>query len=121
MGKYSNYHHAATTDRDRETHPIWRGVGCLLIVLIPALAYAISLWVLEANTQAHWFAVPRELAIRGVSDPLLGAKIALTIAISFVIYMIFSLVTFFANRMFGPSRYGPQDVPPINRRTKRSR
>ena len=41
MGKYSKYQRPSIK-RLREVHPIWRGIGCILIVLVPLMAYALA-------------------------------------------------------------------------------
>ena len=98
-------------DREVRLHPVWRGVGFVLIVLTPIMAYAATLVILDANTANRWVQVPKELVYQG-SDPLLFVKIILTVALIFLIGSIFSLITFALYSAFGPKRYGPMDVPP---------
>ena len=119
MGKYSSY---STREREpvkkQETHPIWRGVGLAMMLLIPFLSYVGALAFIEENNKAHWVAVPTDLIIRG-QDPWLVIKILLTLAIAFVLYALFMLVTFIMMRLFAPPRLGPYDVPRVAYRGKK--
>jgi hypothetical protein len=103
-----------------QIHPIWRGVGFLMLLIIPAMSYITTLVLLDANNKQGWFPIPAEFISPWV-EPLLFVKIGMTIAISFVLYAISMLITFVIYRFFGPNRYGPFDAPPIKARvTKRS-
>lgn len=42
-------------------HPIWRGVGCLGIVVFGILGYYLSGWLLEANVEQGWIYIPPEI------------------------------------------------------------
>jgi hypothetical protein len=122
MGRYKpTYREPAQYNENPEVHPIWRGVGFALIIIIPLLSYGIALLLLSENAKRGWFAIPADLLSKWV-EPLLFVKIGLTLAIAFIIYVLFQLVTYIAYRLFGPSRYGPMDTPPINKKIrKRSR
>ncbi len=113
MGKYNPYatNHDGPPPR-REIHPVWRGVGFLLILLVPILSFAGALVLLDANTKHNWVRIPAELVAHG-SDPLLYAKIILTLVLIFLLSIVVLLITFVLYRVFAPPRYGPQDVPPI--------
>ncbi len=121
MGKYTSY---STREREPvkkiETHPIWRGIGLGMILLIPFLAYVGTLAFLEQNNLHHWVPVPTDLIIKG-QDPWLIIKILLTFVIAFILYALFLLVTFIMNKLFAPSHLGPYDVPRASYRGKKSR
>ncbi len=40
MGKYSKYRRKS--EQRPGTHPIWRGIGCILIVVVPLISYALT-------------------------------------------------------------------------------
>jgi hypothetical protein len=127
MPKYS----MEGTDADREKrakakeiHPIWRGVGFGLIILVPLFSYALTEVILKANQTANWFPLPYDLMAKPTDlfytgDPLIYIKIIMTITFSLVLFAIFTLVTFIMNSAFGRPRYGPMDVPPINVKVKK--
>jgi hypothetical protein len=110
---YGHTHEPQRTT-NKEIHPIWRGVGFLLIFLIPALSYGASIVIFKENAVKHWFPIPAEIIAHG-HDPLIYAKIILTIVLSLLIYSIFTLITSLVNHMFGASRIGPYDAPPVYR------
>lgn len=95
----------------REVHPIWRGIGCVFLVLIPIMSYFGSLVFLQYGPQyglTRW--ISSDLLAKG-ADPLLYVKIGLTIVISLIFYAIFMIITFIINRLFGNPMYGPLDAP----------
>jgi quinol-cytochrome oxidoreductase complex cytochrome b subunit len=100
-----------------DIHPIWRGVGIFLIVLIPVLGYLGSLLILKTNQGNTWIRIPSQLIIPG-PDPLLLVKAILTVIIGSFVYFVLMLITFVVYRIFGPSRMGPLDVPPLHWKTK---
>lgn len=119
MGRYSDYGRQQEVKKPQGLHPIWRGIGFAMIVLIPFLSYVGALAILQENAKAHWFRLPADLYVNW-SDPLILIKALLTIALAFVFYMVFSLVTFLLYRLLAPPRYGPYDVPPVTYRGKKN-
>ncbi len=103
-----------------EIHPIWRGVGFAMMILIPIVSYFTSLLLISANETNRWFVVPADL-INKAGDPNLYVKIILTVLLALIIYVLFMVVTFLTHRMFGPARYGPTDAPPIQRKINKRR
>jgi hypothetical protein len=114
MGRYqiSYSDKKAGYNKTPEVHPIWRGIGFALIILIPVLSYFAGLLVIAANALHNYVSIPPEL-IAPKGDPYLYLKIILTVVISFLIYILFMMITFVINRLFGPPRYGPLDMPPL--------
>ncbi len=104
--------------RKRKIHPIWRGVGFILIILIPIISYIGTLVLLETNMRNNWVVIPPSLLISG-KDPYLLLKIILTICLIFILGCLFTLITFFLTSIFAPPRYGPYDIPPVPYRGKR--
>ena len=122
MGKYSTYAtRQSAKERPWEVHPIWRGIGCLFMIIIPMIAFAGSHLLVNMNLRRGWFPVPPE-----VMDPLyvpvinysithfyatLAGMVVLTLlgfaALMAVYTIIYSLMA--------PSRYGPTDSPPVRR------
>ena len=120
MGRYQiSYSEKKPGYTDRpEIHPIWRGVGFGMIVLIPIVSYFASLLLIAQNEISKWVAIPPDLMAK-TGDPYLYIKIGMTIVLSLIVYVVFMLITFIAQRLFGPSRYGPMDAPPIQRKVRR--
>ncbi|MCC6148510.1 MAG: hypothetical protein IT308_13205 [Anaerolineaceae bacterium] len=121
MPKYETYSSYERAQKKKTIHPIWRGIGFALIILIPILSYAASVVLLDANRANGWVRIPQELILKGWGDPNLAVKFILTVVLSILLYGFFSLITFFLYGSLGPPRYGPYDVPPVQYRGKRYR
>jgi quinol-cytochrome oxidoreductase complex cytochrome b subunit len=124
MGKHDSYRHASDDRQTRkpEIHPVWRGIGFIFMILIPIMSYYGALVLIQENNKQHWVPFPFDLIaneshilFKLIPDPYIHIKLILTVAIMFVLFSIFSLITFAINSAFGASRYGPYDVPPIDR------
>lgn len=102
----------------QEVHPIWRGVGLILIFLTPIMGYFGALAILDQNKKMNWFQIPTEYLASG-ADSLLYVKIGLTIIIGLLFYFFLQFITFILYRLFGPSRYGAYDVPSVSYKSKR--
>jgi hypothetical protein len=120
MGKYDSHQRdPQISPRKAPVHPIWRGIGCIFMILIPILSYIIALLVLEQNAINRWFIIPADLLATGFADRLLYVKGILVAFVMFVLYALFALFTFFINKTFGPPRYGPYDMPPTSTRQRK--
>lgn len=120
MAKYqSQVRDRSQQERARKIHPIWRGVGFALAILIPIISYAATEVLLEANRNENWFRLPSDIVARPGDflyngDPWLYLKIGITLAFIFVFYALFLLVTFAVNgALLDPRRNDPYYVPPI--------
>jgi hypothetical protein len=116
MGKYSNYYRKEEAPKVRKIHPIWRGIGFLLIIIIPFISFIGALILIDENAKRGWYRIPADLVFRFNlpligTDPLLLMKIILTLIIMFLIYIVFLLFSFLINSIFGVSGYGPHDAP----------
>ena len=131
MGKYTTHSRQPAKRRNVGVHPVMRGIGCIMIVLVPILAYGVALLLIDYGIQRGWPIPPSWLqpitippllfSLRGLEpvwnfilrqDDLI-AKIVFTIAITVLIGGIMSMIYGYLYSIFGPPRYGPQDAPPI--------
>jgi hypothetical protein len=92
-------------------HPVWRGIGCLLMIIIPVISYVAADFFITNRAQYSWVAIPQEMVVNQMHDSLLIVKIFYTAIFVFCLYLILTVATFIINRFFGPSRYGPYDIP----------
>ena len=114
MGKYSGRMvQEPLRDRNRQAHPIWRGVGFVLLILTTVIAVFGAIALVEANATQGWVQIPKDLIAKGVGDPNLYVKIIVGLVIFVVVNAFFFFFSFILYSVFGPSRYGPLDVPPI--------
>lgn len=122
MGKYDKFSsQSRMAKKPWDIHPIWRGIGCLMMLLIPIMSYAGAVLLVQANQEQRWFVMPRELMVK-ISLPVIGpvehlwANLLLTLALSLVGFALLTAVYALVFQLVGPDRYGPLDVPPERRR-----
>lgn len=139
MGKYASSAHKRPVPKRDTIPPLVRGIGCLMFVLIPIVAYGISAFVVTYATQRAWpippqwlgppnlNAVPQNLPFMAELVATLRAQnnlianLVFTVGISVVLYGIMSIVYGYAYSVAAPSKYGPMDVPPPRVKTKKYR
>ena len=115
------------SDRPWQIHPIWRGIGCILFLLFPVIAYSASHILIQMNEKNNWVNIPFDLSktIRipipsyDLAVPYLYAKIVLTIVILLFASGLLMIIYTLLYQIFGPSRYGPLDAKPNRKRPKR--
>jgi len=131
MGKYSTYNRTPEKPRNLGVHPVMRGIGCIMMIVVPILAYGIAILLVNYAFQKGWPIPPSWygpptipallLRLRGL-QPIwdflaqqqnLTANLIFAIAITVVIGGIMSMIYGYMYTLFGPPRYGPTDVPPI--------
>lgn len=137
MSKYTMYaRNQPPKPRPWRVHPIWRGIGCVMILIIPIMSYAGGYLLVEANQQQHWLPVPAELmkTIRlGVPLSLqnvvpwswsmnvrhLYATLLVMAVLMFIGFGALMILYAVIYRVTGPSFLSPLDAPPIHRERRR--
>jgi hypothetical protein len=120
MGKYTKFESRQAQPRPWDVHPIWRGIGCIMMLIVPVLSYAGAVLLYEQNLTAKWVRVPRDLtqtvSIPGVGAvPHLFANLIVTVLLMLLGYAVFIVLYAVIFRLVGPPRYGPVDSPPVRR------
>ncbi len=134
MGKYDRASYRTPPPaRPWTIHPVWRGIGCIWLLISPVLAYAIASLLVDFNLKNGFIPFPFDLT-RSVTIPLarlfpvndlvaprlygnlLVAAVLLLVGFG-VVMVIYAIIY----STMGPSRLGPMDAPPIRRKTRRSR
>ena len=119
MGKYySQYRRPPRPERRWKVHPIWRGIGCLMLVIVPIISWSIASMFVEANKQGRWLDIPAGLGRPfGSTDLVVTALVTLIVAVLlFAAYTIFYMLVY---RVTGPPALGPLDAPPMKRKRPR--
>lgn len=98
--------------KKKEIHPVWRGIGLVMVVVIPVISYLIALALVNANNTAHWVLYPAVIIFPRIWDPYIVVKVMITIILIFILYAVFTFITALFYRVFGPPRFGSTDVPP---------
>ena len=116
MGKYQSFRRESKPPT-REIHPIWRGIGFAMMIIIPIMSYTGMRVVMDYN-QAHNYAlfqIPLDLINHKLGgDPYLFIEIGLTLFLMLVLYACLMMFTFVLNRIFIPTQLGPFDVPRVS-------
>ena len=130
MGKYRSSATRRQKPADQGPHVIWRGLGCLMIVIIPVISFAIAYELVTYGLDHQW-SIPYQLLgtpqlpeIFYKSDALwmifgrltgiqhLYAYASIGILIMIMLSGIISVVYAAIYRVLGPARWGPMDMPP---------
>ena len=128
MGRYRDT--IKTSEKKVEgPHSIWRGFGCMIIIIVPILSFAAAnvtlplflnrglvppqllitpqipawLWYVPVLAQ-----IIQNLFVR----PAIFAILVLTFMYILILGGIFSVIYAAMYRMVAPARYGPMDAPP---------
>ncbi len=137
MGRYDYSERRRAAAKKKGPHPIWQGIGCLVIIILPIISYALADATIEAGVKARWAFLPYELLgaprfpdivwkywqIARLFSPItqidnLYANLVLTGIYTLIFGGLASLVYAIVYRYIGPPRYGPQDIPPPKIKTK---
>jgi hypothetical protein len=104
MGRYEQYQRDVK-DKPSSVHPIWRGIGFLLLAVIAAMSYAGANLLVDANKTKGWIAVP--YGIRGGVSwaPDLYAEL---VVMFFLMMIGFGLLTIVYSIIYKISR--PRDL-----------
>lgn len=136
MGKYSSIRRPEQKPRDRGVHPLMRGIGCIMIFVVPIFAYGSSVLVVDYGVKQGW-PIPPEwfgpptippllMKLQGLQPVLywlqgqinLEAYLFFTAVITGVVGVVMILLYGYIYTIFGPSRYGPLDAPPTKKKFK---
>jgi hypothetical protein len=142
MGRYSgtSSQRESSVRKPQEPHAIWRGIGCVLMIVVPVLSMAIGTQIVK-YALANKISVPVEFlgkvsmpgfiynsfALRAIFKPLteiqnLYANLVAGLICMILISSLISLIYAVAYRIANPYRYGPTDAPPPKRKVaKKSR
>jgi hypothetical protein len=134
MGKYSSVRRAPQKPRDRGVHPIMRGIGCVMMIVVPILSYGVAVLLVNYGATRGW-PIPPEwfgpptihpllLKVQGLQSLLywlrgqtnLEAYLIFAIVITIIIGVVIIMFYGYVYAIFGPPAYGPQDAPPIKGR-----
>jgi hypothetical protein len=105
----------------KRMNPIWRGVGCFLMVMLTLAGYLFSNWFLVQNAVNNWIFLPAEI-IRPSFLPAWippGAMVSAIVAFLFLIFSYGLVSTFYA--IVFPAKLGETDSPPLRRSGPRRR
>lgn len=122
MGRYGrSFIQQESKPRPWKIHPIWRGIGCILMVLLPIMSLAGAILLVRENFRQGWVYFPGWM-LNSFVLPTLGRVYVADLLLMLVLLVIGSGVLTlgygFVYRMVGPPRYGGYDVAPMKYRKK---
>lgn len=139
MGKYTSKAVKKEKPKPQGPHVIWRGIGCLSIIIVPVISIAAGIETVN-HALANGWTVPYELlgyptlpdffrkssGLWAIFGPLTRIKNLWAYTAASILYMIFiggvtSVLYAIAYQIVGPPRYGPLDVPPPKVKVKKYR
>jgi len=120
MGKYQKYDLREMSETKWRIHPVWRGIGCILLILLPVISYAAGALLVEANRENNWFVLPWQLT-GPPQYPYLFANLFAMVIFIVVGFALLSTLYAFLYRIVGPPKYGPMDAPPAKKVRSRRR
>ncbi len=137
MGKYQSSVHKRIKPKPQGPHVIWRGIGCLMLLIVPMISIAAGIETIRYGLENDW-TIPYQLlgrpslpdlfyqssGLMTIFSPILGIQHFYAYAVTSIGYMVLiggitSVAYAAAYRMVGPPRYGPLDMPPPNIKTKK--
>ena len=133
MSSYNKYQHKS---KERQgLNPIWRGIGCILLVVVPLLSFGLTVILIPFLVATGY--VPLELLgrvnfpnwvyrapvlsiiaslIHGINNLWLGVVVFFVVLL--LLTGIFSLIYVTIMQFLGPPRYSEKDAPPSRYKAK---
>ncbi len=137
MGKYRSSSRIRTAPKNEGPHAIWRGIGCFMMLIIPAISIAAGIETINYGIEHNW-PIPYQLmgkpglpdffykssGLMAILGPIVSIKNFYAMVVASIIFMVFlggiiSVIYAMIYSFTGPSRYGPTDAPPPNIKTKK--
>lgn len=130
MGKYRSSAVRREKPVQQGPHFVWRGLGCLMMVIIPIISFAAAYELVNYGLANNWpipyqlLGTPRLPDLFYKSDVLwmvfggiteiqhFYAYLSIGILIMILLSGSISVIYAIAYRFMGPSRWGPLDMPP---------
>lgn len=137
MGRYSSYAKQAPKPQRGQVHPLMRGIGCILMAVVPLLSYGTAVLLVQYGTKQGWPIPPEWLGtptipplllklqgLRPIYDFIIAqtnltANLIFAVALAVFIFGILSILYGVLYRIMGPPQYGPTDAPPPRVKVKR--
>lgn len=137
MGKYSVRASKPPAPKRNTVNPYMRGIGCLLMLIVPVFSYAVGDALAERRfgsqlIPGEWYGnitIPPVIAnsstiVKSAANslaaiPHLPATLVLAVVVMILLGGLMSVIFGWLYALMAPSQYGPTDVPPIRVKTKK--
>lgn len=130
MTKYNSAGRQKVTPRAERPHPVWRGIGCISLIVVPLISLGLAQISLNYGLDAGW-PIPYQLLGNPVVPDLfwkvyslapvwgfiqsqtnLYALLTFTFMYALILGSFLSVVYSMLYRVIGPPKYSPLDAPP---------
>lgn len=129
MTRYSTASRRPSTKPTDQTPAIWRGIGCILLLVLPLISWALALATIRVALRNGWPLPYQLLGYAELPDwlwsitalwPVLGwisrqphiyMALVLTALYTIALSGLLSVAYAIIYRIVGPPRYGPLDLP----------
>lgn len=129
MAKY-DYFQQSRKPAKKEMHPIWRGIGCVTMILVPVISWAAAMVFLDYGLSHKWPFLYQLSGTVRLSDFIyriaffnvianyissidyLRAKLIFFVIAIMLFSSIFAMLYAVLYKIFGPPRYSELDAPP---------
>lgn len=101
MGRYQQYERRTMEEHERP-HPVWRGLGFLLMAVIAIMSYAGANILVELNKTKVWIRVPEEIQGGVPWAPDLFAELIVAFFLTFIGFGILTIVYSIVYRISRP-------------------
>ena len=91
MSRHQQYERPVKSESERP-HPVWRGLGFILMAVIAIMSYAGANLLVEANKKNGWIRVPAEIQGGVFWAPDLYAELIVAFFLTFVGFGILTIV-----------------------------
>jgi len=129
----------ARKEKAKQTPAIWRGLGCMLMVIIPIISYAAGALTVQYLYENNPAFIPRDLLATAqvpsiiwqvlpvlarflqniFGYPFLWVNLMATVVYILIFSGIISIAYSALFKAFGPPQYGRLDAPPARKKTKK--
>jgi len=106
MTKYTDHYakESRSLHEKAAPHPIWRGIGLIMLIVLPVMSYLIVTYFLQNPSLVPWLEIPEQIIFKTIWDPFIVVKLIGTILLTFIFFVVISVFTFIINSMFGTSK-----------------
>jgi hypothetical protein len=136
MAKYQSYQKPKELPRN-EVHPVWRGIGCIIMLISPIISWAAAQVLLDFGKTQHWaflyelsevirfpdivYQIPGILVVANYLSSIAYLKALLIFFFLLLILFsgVFAVLNAMLYRLVGPPRYTALDEPAPRVKTKR--
>lgn len=122
-----NYQSKEQREKERQPHPVWRGIGCLMMLFIPIFSLLASMELIPYMAQnVSGFGLPavmmRSLTlIPGITIKYFLAVLGLTVILSLGLFAVMAVANAVIYSMSGAYTLRRFEAPPARRKKTRKK